>query len=440
MHKNDMDIESPAIATDKTTSVDAAAADNQSAMNTTADFSTPYSGLNGAAARLLSTFEALKKNRVESDGSVSTSDAPVRDTTITTQVKAINSRVNRLANLDDFVPGKKNQVSFNIATSILDIPGQYSPLAFWGGSGLGKTHLLQGIYSQCVRRKIKSIYCTAEQFTADFQEALRSHTGASFRTKFQRVQFFLLDDLDFLQDKKYTLIELNTIVSELLSHGTQVVFSCCDHPRNLTGLGKSIQGLFDGGLVCQLHPAEYETRMEIIRRMAANRKISLPSEAIQTIASQISGNVREIIGVLNRLEVCLMADASACSGSGAMDKIQNILDDWVRDTNFMVSLAKIEKTVCQAFDLQDTDLKSPNRSRQCSYPRMLAMWLARKFTRKALSEIGEYFGSRSHSTVISAQKRVDEWIVQGRVIDMNNRSSEITVALQSLEERLRHCL
>ena len=320
------------------------------------------------------------------------------------------------------------------------MPGQYSPLLFWGDSGLGKTHLLQGIYTECVRRKIKAMYCTAEQFITQYMDALRNNTCSSNRAKFQKLRFFMLDNLDFLQGKVSTQRELHTIVSDLLANGAQVIFASTEHPRNLTGLEKSIQRLFEGGLISPLHQSEFETRLEIVRQMISQRKINLLPESIRLIASQTSGNVREIIGVLNRLEISLIADPTTDAQRLTSSDVENILSEWVRDTNFMVSLNKIEKTVCQAFDLQNSDLKSNNRTRQYSYPRMLAMWLARKYTRKALSEIGEYFGNRSHSTVISAQKKVDEWISHGYVIDMNSKSLEISAAIQTLEDRLRRCL
>lgn len=416
-------------------------------------FSTPFDGLNAAAARLAKTFETLpvsgQQNQTAKSGFAQKKSPTVNSSVNAASVNSFTStaagvsggvRVGRFAALEDYIAGTKNRVSLNVAFSVVDMPGQYSPLAFWGASGMGKTHLLQGIYTECVRRKYKALYCTAEQFITEYMESLRNNSCSANRAKYLKLKFLLIDNLDFLQGKVSTQRELHTIVSELLSSGAQVVFASSDNPRNLTGLDKSLQRLFDGGLVCQLHPSELETRLALVKRMTAQRNMNLPPEAIQQIALQASGNVREIIGVLNRLEICLIADPSICTQSMTLKKTQEILDEWVRDTNFMVSLAKIEKTVCQAFDLKDADLKSANRTRQYSYPRMLAMWLARKFTRKALSEIGEYFGSRTHSTVISAQKKVDQWIAQGQIIDMNNKSAEISSAIQSLEERLRRCL
>ncbi|MBR5160673.1 MAG: ATP-binding protein, partial [Thermoguttaceae bacterium] len=398
---------------------------------------TPFDKLNAAAKRLAHTFDSLPSEGETRRNSIS---APSANKPSASADSPKPARVGRFAALEDFVAGKKNRVSLNVAYSVLDMPGQYSPLLFWGDSGLGKTHLLQGIYTECVRRKIKAMYCTAEQFITQYMDALRNNTCSSNRAKFQKLRFFMLDNLDFLQGKVSTQRELHTIVSDLLANGAQVVFASTEHPRNLTGLEKSIQRLFEGGLISPLHQSEFETRLEIVRQMISQRKINLLPESIRLIASQTSGNVREIIGVLNRLEISLIADPTIDAQRLTPSAVEEILSEWVRDTNFMVSLNKIEKTVCQAFDLQNSDLKSNNRTRQYSYPRMLAMWLARKYTRKALSEIGEYFGNRSHSTVISAQKKVDKWISHGYVIDMNSKSLEISAAIQTLEDRLRRCL
>ena len=408
-----------------------------STANGSAVLATPFDKLNAAAKRLAQTFDSIPSKGETHQNSLSASGANKPSASADSQKPA---RVGRFAALEDFVAGKKNRVSLNVAYSVLDMPGQYSPLLFWGDSGLGKTHLLQGIYTECVRRKIKAMYCTAEQFITQYMDALRNNTCSSNRAKFQKLRFLMLDNLDFLQGKVSTQRELHTIVSDLLANGAQVVFASTEHPRNLTGLEKSIQRLFEGGLISPLHQSEFETRLEIVRQMISQRKINLLPESIRLIASQTSGNVREIIGVLNRLEISLIADPTIDAHRLTSSDVESILSEWVRDTNFMVSLNKIEKTVCQAFDLQNSDLKSNNRTRQYSYPRMLAMWLARKYTRKALSEIGEYFGNRSHSTVISAQKKVDEWISHGYVIDMNSKSLEISAAIQTLEDRLRRCL
>ena len=408
-----------------------------SSSNGSAVLATPFDKLNAAAKRLAHTFDSLPSEGETRRNSIS---APSANKPSASADSPKPARVGRFAALEDFVAGKKNRVSLNVAYSVLDMPGQYSPLLFWGDSGLGKTHLLQGIYTECVRRKIKAMYCTAEQFITQYMDALRNNTCSSNRAKFQKLRFFMLDNLDFLQGKVSTQRELHTIVSDLLANGAQVVFASTEHPRNLTGLEKSIQRLFEGGLISPLHQSEFETRLEIVRQMISQRKINLLPESIRLIASQTSGNVREIIGVLNRLEISLIADPTIDAQRLTPSAVEEILSEWVRDTNFMVSLNKIEKTVCQAFDLQNSDLKSNNRTRQYSYPRMLAMWLARKYTRKALSEIGEYFGNRSHSTVISAQKKVDKWISHGYVIDMNSKSLEISAAIQTLEDRLRRCL
>ena len=316
------------------------------------DLATPFDKLNAAAARLAQTFDSLPSN---ADARRSAKSAAGTAKTPATAEQPKPARVGRFATLEDFVAGKKNVVSLNVAYSILDMPGQYSPLLFYGASGLGKTHLLQGIYTECVRRKIRAMYCTAEQFITEYMDALRNNTCSSNRAKFQKLRFLMLDNLDFLQGKVSTQRELHTIVSDLLANGAQVVFASTEHPRNLTGLEKSLQSLFDGGLISPLQQSEFETRLEIVRRMISARGINLPPESIRQIASQCSGNVREIIGVLNRLEISLIADPSFNAQSLTVLKVQEILDEWVRDTNFMVSLAKIEKTVCQAFDLHDTD-------------------------------------------------------------------------------------
>jgi chromosomal replication initiator protein len=339
----------------------------------------------------------------------------------------------RFAALDSLVRGDCNRLALHSARMILDQPGKISPLLVYGPTAIGKTHLLEGIYTEVRRGQGQAVYLSAEQFTNAFVEALRGGGLPSFRRKYRGVQWLLLDDVQFFCRTKATLVEVLHTIDTFLREGRQLVLAADRAPQELPGLADELITRLQGGLTCAMQPPELETRLGIVRCMAKELELALPGGVAEFIAANLTAHARELSGALKLLKVtCQVRNCPL-----TLTLTQQTLADMVRVSSPAVGLAEIEQAVCSVFGLESKTLQTPDGSRSVNQPRMLAMWLARKYTRAALSEIGRYFGRRSHSTVIAAQKRVDGWVVGGQALRVSDHEWPADEAIRRVEARLR---
>ncbi len=341
----------------------------------------------------------------------------------------------RFATLDKFVAGSGNQLALASAQMAAERPGSLTPLIFFGSTGCGKTHLLEGIWSaaRTRHRAANIVYLSAEQFTTYFVEALRGSGLPSFRRKYRGVDLLMIDDLQFLVGKRATLVELLHTIDALLREGRQLVFGADRAPGDLRELGPELTTRLAGGMVCRLEPPDLQTRCELVRQFAGRLEIALSDDVAQLVATQVTTGVRELSGAVNRLHAASRMLGRPISLALAEEALAELL----RHTARAVRLGDIEKAVCDVFGLSDESLQSSQRTKSVSTPRMLAMWLARKHTRAGLSEIGQFFGRRSHSTVISAHKRVTDWMAQQSEIELSDRRCQVDEAIRRVEEQLR---
>lgn len=340
----------------------------------------------------------------------------------------------RFASLETFVTGETNRLAAASADMVVRRPGQLTPLMFHGPTSVGKTHLLEGIWSASRRanQKLTTVYVSAEQFTSQFLEALRGSGLPSFRRKYRGVGILIVDDLQFFVGKRATQVELLHTVDAFLREGRQLVFAADRSPAELAELGPELTTRLSSGLVCRIEPPDHATRVGIVGQMARRMKISVPPEVQRFIASRLTRHARELSGALCRLQ----ATSEAVGKSISLAMAEEALGDLIRHNTRAVRLPDIEKAVCETFGLDPASLQTDAKGKRVSHPRMLAMWLARKHTRAALSEIGHYFGRRSHSTVVSAQKRVDGWMASGSPLDLAEHRCPIDDAIRQVEQRL----
>jgi len=340
----------------------------------------------------------------------------------------------RFAGLETFVAGETNRLAVASAEMVVRQPGQLTPLIFHGPTGVGKTHLLEGIWTAArkTHQRLTVVYLSAEQFTSHFLEALRGSGLPSFRRKYRGVGLLILDDLQFFAGKRATQIELLHTVDTFLREGRQLVFAADRSPADLAELGPELTTRLTSGLVCRIEPPDHATRLGILGQMARRMKIDVPPEVQRFIASRLTSHARELSGALCRLQ----ATAESLGRPISLPMAEEALSDLIRHSVRSVRLSDIEKAVCETFGLEPASLQSDAKGKRVSHPRMLAMWLARKHTRAALSEIGHYFGRRSHSTVISAQKRVDGWMVSGQPLDLAEHHWPADDAIRQVERRL----
>jgi chromosomal replication initiator protein len=200
----------------------------------------------------------------------------------------------------------------------------------------------------------------------------------------------------------------------------------------LTELGPELITRLQGGLACGLQAPEYETRLAIVGRMAERQGLDVPAEVQAYVAANFRRHARELAGALNRLQAASLASGQPIT----MAMAEETLSELLRHAARTVRLTDIEQAVCQVFGLEPKSLQSNRKGKQVSHPRMLAMWLARKHTRAAFSEIGYYFGRRSHSTVISAQKKIDAWMADRAALDVNDGAWDVEEAIRRVEQTL----
>ncbi len=341
----------------------------------------------------------------------------------------------KLCRLGDFVVGPSNCLAQATASMVLETPGRYSPVLLYGPTGVGKTHLLEGMLHGLRSRdqRLRTMYLSAEQFTSMFLEALRASGLPNFRRKYRGVDLLCIDDIQFFCGKKATLVELLHTTESLAREGRQVVFTADRPPQELDGLGKELSARLSGGVLCAMQAPDYATRFEITRRTAKRMELDVPDDVLDFVATRLTQHAREISGALFRLQAASRAHARPISLSLA----QEALSDLAKSPERMVRLSDVSRAVCDLFELDERSLRSADKSQAVSHPRMFAMWLARKYTRAPLSEIGEFFGHRTHSTVISAQKKVDGWVARKAQIGGAQTGLPIEDVLRRIEQRLR---
>jgi chromosomal replication initiator protein len=341
----------------------------------------------------------------------------------------------RFATLAAFVVGAGNRLAHASAQMVAERPGSLTPLLVYGPHGSGKTHLLEGIWSAARSQShgLNCIYLSAEQFTTFYVGAARGGGMPSFRRKYRAVDLLLIDDLQFLVGKKGTLVELLHTIDTALREGRQLVFAADRSPTELNGLGPELSTRLAGGMVCPLEPPDQQTRFRLVQQFGRRLGIELSDDVAELVAAQVTAGARELCGAINRLHAG--SRMLGCSIDRAF--AEETLADVLRHAGRAVRLADIERAVCHVFQLPKESLQSQRRAKQVSAARMLAMWLARKYTRAGLAEIGQYFGRRSHSTVISAHKRVTDWIAGQSEIELSDFRCKVDDALRRVEAQLR---
>jgi chromosomal replication initiator protein len=306
---------------------------------------------------------------------------------------------------------------------------------FCGPTGVGKTHLLRSIVRGYRRRHPRSsaLYLTAEQFTTSFVEAVRGSGLPSFRHKCRGARLLAIDDLQFFAGKQRTLEELQHTIDTLLAEGRQLVLGSDRSLAQLRFLGAEISSRVASGLVCEIRPPEFATRLGIVRGVCRELGLSLDDDVVHAIASQITAGPRELRGAIHRLQAVSLAAGEPITRPIA----DRALADLIRHITPAVRLPDVQRVVCDVFGVEPAQLRSDRKGRSLNAARMLAMWLARKYTRAAWSEIGEYFGRRSHSTVIAAHRRVEGLISADAEIGLSDSMCSVEEAIRRLESALR---
>lgn len=346
-----------------------------------------------------------------------------------------SSRARRSYSLNDFVVGEANALAVTAIQRIIDDVGAVSPLYLHGSVGNGKTHLLESLRSRLRKDqpRLQVTLLTAEQFGNYFAQALDARSLPSFRAKFRSVDALLIDDVDFFDGKKGFQEEFLHTVKQFEEGGRQLVVSSNRHPRLLTRTAEELVTRLLSGVVCRLEAPDESMRREIVRRHAVRQHARFADEALDHVADRFTSNVRELEGAVN-----LLATWSQMSRrTVTLLEARKLLGRLERDCLRIVRLADVEAAVCDFFALDAEALRSSCRKQSVSQPRMVAMYLARRLTQTAYSEIGDYFGGRNHSTVMSAERKIAEQLESQAPIRVASASWSLQDIVQTLEDRIK---
>lgn len=308
---------------------------------------------------------------------------------------------------DNFVIGENNSFAANAAIAIAKNPGlAYNPCLIYGGVGLGKTHLMQAIGNLAWKeRGNKIIYITAENFTNEFVNAIRTQTTQKFKNKYRTADVLLIDDIHFLQKKNETQEELFHTFNALYDANKQIIFTCDRPVSELKNLSERLRSRFERGLNVDLLPPSYETRCAILAKKMEQRGVNIPKEVIDLIAKNISSNVRDLESSLTKLIAYFELTKKPVTLEVAQQQLRDSFGS-PRQNNVTVDI--IQKVVAEYFSLSYSDLRGKKRTKAISFPRQIAMYIAREITEYSTTELGIEFGGRDHSTVMHGCQKIEE--------------------------------
>jgi chromosomal replication initiator protein len=308
---------------------------------------------------------------------------------------------------DTFVEGKSNQLGKSAVLQVAQNPGRaYNPLLLYGGTGLGKTHLMHAAGNQmrAANPGMKVLYLRSEQFFSAMMKALQEKAMDQFKRQFHSVDALLIDDIQFFAGKDRTQEEFFHTFNALFDGKQQIILTCDRYPKEVENLEPRLKSRLGWGLSVAIEPPDFETRAAILLAKAQVRGIALPDDVAYLIARRMRSNVRDLEGALNTLA----ARANFTGRSITVEFAQETLRDLLRAQQQAISIANIQKTVADYYGLRLSDLNGKSRTRSLVRPRQIAMALAKELTEHSLPEIGDAFGGRDHTTVLHACRVVRE--------------------------------
>src|SRR5262245_42380573 len=332
---------------------------------------------------------------------------------------------------DSFVIGSSNRFAHAAALAVAEAPAQaYNPLFIYGGTGLGKTHLLQAV-AQYVSEHSSDLsvrYVTSETFMNDFINSLRDKRIEGFKQRYRAYDVLLIDDVQFFEHKERIQEEFFHTFNSLYEAGSQIVMSSDRPPRDIATLEARLRSRFEWGLITDIQPPDLETRIAILRKKVKTDGIHVPeTEVLTFIASRVSTNIRELEGALTRV----VAFSSLTGRPMSVELAQDVLKDvFPQGEAAEVSIKRIQDLVAERFGLSLPELCGDKRSQNIVYPRQVAMYLSRELTDSSLPKIGKEFGGRDHTTVIHATSKIARMIREDRSV--YNLVQELTARIKQV--------
>jgi chromosomal replication initiator protein len=321
-------------------------------------------------------------------------------------VASRETQFNQRYTFDNFVVGGCNRFSHAAAVAVAENPSKaYNPLFFYGGAGLGKTHLMQAIGQRVLHKnpRLKICYISSEKFTNQLISAIQNRSTNKFKEQYRHQDILLIDDIQFLSGKESTQEEFFHTFNALYDAHKQIVLSSDRPPKDIPALEKRLVSRFEWGLVTDVQPPDTETRIAILRKKLESSAVKVPDDVLYYIADHVTANVRELEGALIRV----VAYASLIGQPADINAAQEVLKEVASKRVAETSVEAIQGVVAECFNISRAGMCSKKRSKQFVVPRQVAMYLSRTLTKAPLTEIGGLFGGRDHTTVIYGCNKIE---------------------------------
>jgi len=315
--------------------------------------------------------------------------------------------LNQSYTFESFVVGNSNKMAYTASKAVADKPGvQYNPLFLYGGTGLGKTHLLQAIGNDAIEKDRNVIYVTVEQFMNDFLFSMKNKNLEHFKSKYRQCDLLLIDDVQFLSGKETTQEEFFHTFNELHNANKQIVLTSDKLPSQIAGLEERLKSRFEHGLKSHIQLPELETKIAIIEKKSELNGIHLTKDIVQYIATNLGNSIREIEGVLIQIN----ANANLIGGDINIDLVKRVLKDQIKETKENIKLIDIINVVSNELNIKPSDLKSSKRTKNVVDARRTVIYLARELTHNSMPDIAKFLGMKDHSSVSKNISKANELI------------------------------
>jgi chromosomal replication initiator protein len=306
---------------------------------------------------------------------------------------------------DAFVVGSSNQFAQAACQAVAELPSRaYNPLFIYGGVGLGKTHLLHAVGHQAVKlfAGLSVVYLSSERFTNELINAIRYDRTAEFRARYRTIDLLLIDDIQFISGKERTQEEFFHTFNDLYESRKQIILSSDCSPKDIPEIEERLRSRFEWGLIADIQPPDFETRVAILKKKAAVERVRLADDVAYLIAGRVKSNIRELEGSLTRM----IAFCALTGREMGVDLAQEVLADLWGEDEKIITIEQIQRKVGDFFGVKLADLKAKSRTRAVAFPRQIAMYLARQLTHASLAEVGRAFGGKDHTTVLHAVDKI----------------------------------
>jgi chromosomal replication initiator protein len=338
-----------------------------------------------------------------------------------------SSQLNGKFRFDNYVVGSCNQFAHAAARAVANSPSRtYNPLFIYGGSGMGKTHLMHSIGTALSEQyaSMRVVYTSSERFMNEMINCIKTDRMPAFHRYYRSADVLLIDDIHILAGKERTQEEFFHTFNALYEQQKQIVISSDCLPKDINSIEERLRSRFEWGLIADIQPPDLETKIAILQKKAENDRFPLPDDVAEYIARAIKSNVRELEGALTRL----MAYASLTGATVSLATAQQVLRNIIASQEKRVTIDLIQKRVSEHFNLREQDLKIRSNTRAIAFPRQVAMYIVKQLTTASLPEIGRQFGGKHHTTVLHSINKIEEMRRSDK--DLNRVITRLMDALQ----------